>query len=390
MKKLSVLFFMVVFAVTFFSVVQAGTRGVTDDTIILGCHSDLSGPLAAWGTGSVNGMKLRFQEVNQAGGIHGRKIKLLVEDARYQVPLAVKATRKLINRDKIFAMVGALGTAQNLAAMKIQFEYDVPNVLPLSGSESMGIPFHKLKFGYLTSYKKQIYAGVRYLVESQGIKSVCCQYVTNDAGQEMSEGMHMAVEKYGLDVKLVGGHKITETEFVGTATKIKNAGCDLLVMCTGVKDSMVLYMTLKKLGWDKPVITSMVPYMPLVAKAGQGAMNGLYSIVAISDIDREKGNAAAKKFLKDYEAAFNSAPNNQAQTGYTFADVTVKALEHAGRDLTVDSFVTAFESINNYTDPFGTSGAVYGPDMHFGGNRLTLTQVQNGEWVIVKENIPFY
>lgn len=389
MKTLSAFIITVIFTVLLTFNVHAGTRGVTKDTIVLGSHSDLSGPLASWGVASINGMKLRFKEINEAGGIHGRKIKFLVEDTRYQVPPAVKATHKLINRDKIFAMVGALGTPHNNAAMKIQFKANVPNLFPLSGAEAMGIPFEKLKFGYFTNYKQQMKAGVRYFVENKGVKSVCLQCIASDAGQEMLEGAEESIKEFGLEVKLLGRHKVTETEFVGAATKIKDSGCDLVVMGTAVKDTIMLYSTLRKLGWDKFAVTPMVSYMSLVAKSGEGTMNGLVGVVNIYDIDPESGNAAGKKFLSDYKAAYGAAPNNQAQTGYIFADLTVKALELVGKDLTVDSLVKAIESINDYTDPFGTSKASYGPKAHFGGKRATLVQIQNQKWEVVEESIPF-
>ncbi|MEK6194971.1 MAG: ABC transporter substrate-binding protein, partial [Deltaproteobacteria bacterium] len=167
------------------------------------------------------------------------------------------------------------------------------------------------------------------------------------------------------------------------------SGCDLVVFGTAVKDTIILYSTLKKLGWDKLAVTSMVPYMPLVAKAGEGTMNGLAGVVGIYDIDLETGNTAGKKFITDYKAAYDVAPTNQAQTGYVFADLTVKALELAGKNLTVESLVKALESMNNYIDPFGTSKASYGPKAHFGGNRATLVQIQNQNWEVVEESIPF-
>ena len=84
---------------------QKETRGVSKTEIVLGMHTDLSGPAATYGVSSSNAVKMRFDEVNEKGGIHGRKIKLVVEDTQYQVPRAVQAGTKLINRDHIFAMV---------------------------------------------------------------------------------------------------------------------------------------------------------------------------------------------------------------------------------------------------------------------------------------------
>ena len=76
-------------------------RGVTANTIKIGSHTDLSGQLAIWGVPMTNGIRMRFDEVAAAGGIHGRTIDFLVEDSQYQVPLAVKATNKLINVNEI-------------------------------------------------------------------------------------------------------------------------------------------------------------------------------------------------------------------------------------------------------------------------------------------------
>src|SRR6059036_4286112 len=83
---------------------QKETRGVSKTEIVLGMHTDLSGPAATYGVSSSNAVKMRFDEVNEKGGIAGRKIKLIVEDTQYQVPRAVQAGAKLIQRDRIFAM----------------------------------------------------------------------------------------------------------------------------------------------------------------------------------------------------------------------------------------------------------------------------------------------
>ena len=101
--------------------------GVTDSEILLGSHTALSGPVSAWGIGSTEGMRMRFEEANEKG-INGRKIKFIVEDHQYQVPRAVQAANKLINNDKIFAMVGALGTPQNNAVLGEQLGKGVPNL----------------------------------------------------------------------------------------------------------------------------------------------------------------------------------------------------------------------------------------------------------------------
>ncbi|MYE13949.1 MAG: ABC transporter substrate-binding protein, partial [Gammaproteobacteria bacterium] len=111
--------------------------GVTDTEVLFGTHTDLSGPIAIWGVGVVNGMRMRFEDANAAGGVHGRQLRLIVEDTQYQVPRAIQAANKLINRDKIFAMLVAVGTPTNNAVMAQQFEQGVPNLFPGTGARSM-------------------------------------------------------------------------------------------------------------------------------------------------------------------------------------------------------------------------------------------------------------
>ena len=82
--------------------VQAETQGVTKNQITVGTHTALSGPVAGWGIDATNGVRMRFDEANEAGGIHGRKIEYIVEDSQYRVPIAVQKANKLVNRDKVF------------------------------------------------------------------------------------------------------------------------------------------------------------------------------------------------------------------------------------------------------------------------------------------------
>jgi branched-chain amino acid transport system substrate-binding protein len=94
---------------------SAQTRGVTATEVTFGMHTDLSGVAATYGVSSSNAVKMRFDELNDAGGINGRKLKVIIEDTAYQVPKAVQACNKLINRDKVFAFVAPLGTPMNNA-----------------------------------------------------------------------------------------------------------------------------------------------------------------------------------------------------------------------------------------------------------------------------------
>ena len=161
-------------------------------------HTDLSGVAATYGVSSSNGVKMRFDEVNEAGGINGRKLKVIVEDQGYQVPKAVQACNKLINRDKVFAFVAPLGTPMNNACFKDQFAAGVPNLFPLSAARSMYEPYERLKFYGAASYVDQIRSGIEYFVKTKGKKAVCVMYQDTDFGKEILEGAELQTKKLGI------------------------------------------------------------------------------------------------------------------------------------------------------------------------------------------------
>lgn len=367
-------------------------RGVSDDTITIGTHNDLSGVLAIWGVPSSNGQRMRFDEANAAGGIHGRKIEFVVEDTQYQLPMAVKATNKLLNVDDIFLMVGAMGTPMNIALMPRMFEADVPSLFPLTGAVQMYEPLHPMKFSYFVSYRDQIRGGMKYMVEKHGISKVCLQAVSNDYGEENVVGFEKAVEELGLDVTYTGRHKSAETDFVGTITAIKNSGCEMLVLGPLVKDTILIYSAARDAGWDAPIISNMVSYVAEVAEAANGATDGLYAASSFYVPDFEPEVAAGSwlgQWYESYVGRFGEEPAPQSIIGYVSADLVVRALEQAGSELTLEKVLAALESIDYYEDPFGGPSLSFSATKHQGGDYLTFYQVQGGKWEIVEKNVPF-
>ena len=120
-------------------------QGVAKTEITLGTIQDLSGPLAGYGKQARNGMQLRIDEINEQGGIHGRKLVLKVEDSGYDPKRALLAAQKLVNQDKIFLMAGHIGTAGNVASFPVQFDKNVINFMPLTAAREMYEPTHRLK-----------------------------------------------------------------------------------------------------------------------------------------------------------------------------------------------------------------------------------------------------
>ena len=369
---------------------QGAPRGVTATEIVLGTHTDLSGPAATYGVSSSNAVKMRFDEVNEKGGIAGRKIKYVVEDTQYQVPRAVQAGAKLINRDRIFAMVAALGTPMNNALFKDQIEAGVPNLFPLSAARSMYEPFNKLKFYGAASYVDQVRAGINYFATKKGKKALCAMYQDTDFGKEVLDGVQAQADKLKLKLVETVTHKPTDQDFTAQITKLKGAGCDLVVLGTIVRDSIVPYATARKIGWtDVDFLGSAAAYDMFVAGAQGGVTEGLYAMGLTDMPYRDTLSPTAQAWFDRYKDRFKADPNIGAVYGHVAADLTVVALEKAGKDLTLDSFVKAMESIKGYKDIFNGPEVTFGPDKHQGANSSFLAVVKGGRWVRVTEPLGF-
>ena len=368
------------------SAVAQEVRGVTKDEIILGMHTDLSGPAATYGVSSSNAVKMRFDEVNAAGGIHGRKIKLIVEDTQYQVPRAVQAGTKLINRDRIFAMVAPLGTPMNNALFKEQFEAGVPNLFPLSAARSMYLPFNRLKFYGAASYVDEIRAGIKYFVEKRGKKKVCAMYQDTDFGKEVLDGAQLQLDEMKMPLVETATHKPTDQDFTAQITKLKAAGCDLVAMGTIVRDSIVPYATARKMGWnDVDFLASAAGYDLFVASAQGGVTEGFYAMGLTDMPYRDTLSPVAQGWFDKYKERFKADPNIGAVYGEVAADLTVLGLDRAGPNLTLDSFTKGMESIQHYHDIFNGPEQNYGPEKHQGANSSFLAEVKGGRWVRVTD-----
>jgi branched-chain amino acid transport system substrate-binding protein len=366
------------------------TRGVTGTEIVIGTHTDLSGPAATYGVSSSNAVKMRFDEVNEKGGIAGRKIKLIVEDTQYQVPRAVQAGAKLINRDRIFAMVAGLGTPMNNALFKDQLDAGVPNLFPLSAARSMFEPFHKLKFYGAATYVDQVKAGINYFATKKGKKAICAMYQDTDFGKEVFDGVQQQVEKMKLKLAETVTHKPTDQDFTAQITKLKGAGCDLVVLGTIVRDSIVPYATARKIGWtDVDFLGSAATYDGFVAAAQGGVTEGLYAMGLTDFPYRDTLSPTAQQWYDRYKDRFKVDPNIGAVYGHVAADLTVVALQKAGKDLTTDNFVKALESVKGYRDIFNGPEANFGPDKYQGANSSFLAVVKGGRWVRLTDPLGF-
>jgi branched-chain amino acid transport system substrate-binding protein len=363
----------------------AATRGVTDTEIVIGQMSDLSGVTAVQGVNNTNAMRMAFDEVNARGGIHGRNIHFIAEDMEYIVPKAVQAMNKLLNRDDIFFALGNGGTPHNDAVMPSMFEKNVPNVFPLTCARSMYLPFNRLKFGQFASYYDQMRAGVKYFVEQRGKKVVGSMYQDTDFGRDVHAGVVAQLEAMGLKLAAETAHRPTDTDFNAALARQHDAACDLICMGTIVKDTTIILQTARKMGWDVDFCGQFASYSTAVAEAPGEPAEGFYSMAPALYRYPDDPQPAVQAFTAKYRKTFGIEVNYLGEAGYTAATFTIAVLERAGRDLTLDSFIAAMESTNDWHDIFGGPPLSMSPTNHHASSQSFLSQVKAKRWTPVME-----
>ncbi|WP_170439262.1 ABC transporter substrate-binding protein [Ruegeria arenilitoris] len=367
------------------SVGWAETQGVTDDEIVIGSVNDLSGIFAAVGVPATKGANVVFDRVNANGGVHGRMIRYVVEDNGYQMPRAMQGYNKLLNRDKVFAMLQSLGTPMNLAGFKLLDPKGIPNVAPLSAARQMLQEPMKNKFTSFSSYYDQARVGVKYLAQEFGGDKVCTMYLPTDFGKEILEGSQEGAKEAGITFAAETTHKPDETDFVGSLSKLKEEGCDIVTIALGVRQAITVVGTAKKMGLtDMKFLGTSASFLTVVAQVPGGVTDGFYAAASWQDLWARADEPAPKAFIEEYKAATGEDPVGFSMLGYAAAEMMVKALEAAGPDLTQESFIAAMETLD-YQDELVGNHMTFGPDDHQGADTVYVNVVENGAWKMVYE-----
>ncbi|MCO5099724.1 MAG: ABC transporter substrate-binding protein [Burkholderiaceae bacterium] len=363
----------------------AQTQGVTKDEIVVGSLQDLSGPLAGFGKQLRSGLQLRAEELNEQGGVHGRKIRLIIEDDGYDPRKAVLGAQKLVNQDKIFAMVAHLGTAPNMAAMPIQFEKNVVNFFPITAAREMYEPFHRLKYAFAATYYDQARHATPVLVKQKGAKKVCTVYQDDEFGLEVMRGAQDGLKTIGMDFAEKTTYKRGATDFSSQVARMKAASCDFVVLGTVIRETIGVIGTSRKTGFDPTFLGTSASYTELIHKLGGKAMDGLYATMTVQVPYLDDASQPLRFWANKYKTKFGDDPSVFSVYGYLALDSFIRAADKAGPNLTTDSFVKAMDTMSIPGDIFGSAPQTFGPKKRLGSNAARLSQIQDGRWKVISD-----
>ena len=360
-------------------------QGITKNEIVIGTIQDLSGPLAGYGKQARNGMLLRIEEINEQGGVNGRKIKLIVEDSGYDPKKAVLAAQKLVTQDKIFAMVGHIGTAQNNAAMPIQFEKEVINFFPLTAAREMYEPFHRLKFAIASTYYEQLKQAVPRLAKQKNVTKVCAIYQDDEFGLEVLRGAEDGLKTENMAMTEKASFKRGATDFSSQVARLKAAGCELVVLGTIIRETVGTMGEARKTGFNPLFLGSSAAYSELIHKLGGKVAEGMYATMTAQIPYVDDSAQRVRFWANKYKTKFNEDPSSMSVFGYNAIDVFARAMQDAGARPTTSKFIRGMETIQMPTDMFGSPPLKFTATKRLGSDASRLSQIQDGRWKVVSD-----
>ena len=295
------------------------------------------------------------------------------------------AAQKLVNQDKIFMMVGHIGTAHNMAAMPIQFEKNVINFFPITAAREMYEPFNKLKYSFAATYYDQMRYAVPKLVKEKGAKKVCTMYQDDDFGLEILKGGEAGLKTIGMDFAEKTSFKRGATDFSSQISKMQAGGCDFIVMGTLIRETIGGIATAGKLGYNPTFLGSSGAYTDLIHKLGGKAMDGFYATMTVQNPYTDEQSPAIRFWANKYKTKFNDDPTVFSVYGYSVINNFAAAAAKAGANLTTESFIKVMDTMSVPGDIFGSAPASFTATKRLGSDSSRLSQIQNGKWKVVSE-----
>jgi branched-chain amino acid transport system substrate-binding protein len=348
----------------------AAEDGVTADSIMFGQAAVLEGPASALGQGMRAGIQAAFDEVNARGGVHGRTLKLTSRDDGYEPDRAIAQTKKLIDEDKVFALIGPVGTPTSAAAQPIATAAKVPFIGAFTGAGFLRNPKLDNVINVRASYGAETEAWIKHLTEDLKIKKIAIFYQDDAFGRAGLDGVMAAMKKRGLELAAEATYERNTVAVKTALLTLKRAEPEAVVMVGAYKPCAELIRLARKLEFGPVFVNiSFVGASALAKELGPDGKGVVVSQVVPFPWD------TSLKVVADYQAAIKAAPDFVSLEGYLVGRLVIAALDKAGPQPTREGLLKTIKD----TGKFDIGGLVmnFGPTKNEGLDRVFLTVVQS-------------
>lgn len=353
---------------------SAEAPGVSAGKIVFGQAAAFEGPAAALGNNMKLGIDAAFAEANAAGGVNGRQLSVVRYDDSYEPDKSVSATRKLIEEDKVFALIGPVGTPTTLVTQPIATAAGVPFIGPFTGAGFLRKPENANVINVRATYDQETEAWVEYLTTTKKAQKIAILYQDDGFGRVGLAGVQKAMDKRGLKLVAEATYPRNTTAVKSAVVDLRKADPDAIVMVGAYKPIAEFVKLSRKLKMDPTFITiSFVGSEALAAELGADGAGVIISQVVPFPFD--SGIPVVASYQKALAAVDASAkPGFGSLEGYMVGRLTVEGLKTAGADVTRESFLKAIYDTGAFD--LGGDSMKFGAGDNQGMESVYLTEIQ--------------
>lgn len=356
--------------------VAPASPGVTAERILFGQSAALGGPAANLGTEMRRGIVAAFEEVNRAGGVGGRRLELRSYDDRYEPELAIDNTRRLIDDDRVFALIGAVGTPTSAATEPIARAAAVPFIAPLSGAEFLRDPALGHVVNVRASYFEETETIVARLIGDLGIARIAVLYQDDSFGRSGLAGVRRALERRGLELVGAGTYMRNTTAVKTALLGLEREKPEAIIVIGAYQPSAVFTQWARKLGIEARIVNISFVGSDALAASVNDAGNSVYvsQVMPFPEGDDLPLLAQYRQALVSSDASARASYGSLE--GYVAGRLTAAALARAGNPPTREGFLSALGD----TGTFDIGGFIlkYGRRDNRGSHQVYLTVIRDG------------
>lgn len=355
----------------------AADPGVFDDRIVLGGVLPQTGPPSLIGKAAVIALRVWEKDVNARGGIHGRKIELRVEEDGYVPQRSVQAAKKLIEVDKVFAIIGTSGSSHLIAMMPTIEEAQIPAINFAAVAGAHFNPPRKTVFNVGATYCQELVGVMKHLITTRKLQAskFAIVYQDDDFGADVKCGYDAALKAAGAKSVIEVPYKRAAKDFSAEILAVQKAGADFVLVGGIIVETATMLKEMQKNGMKATALAAhpshLGPVLQLAGSAAEGLLVADY-VPPITDTETQgigRLNALAYKYLSADDV---KAMNRYSLTGYVAAMLLESALQACGRNLTRACLVQKLEQTKNFQSDGIMAPLTFGPNVRQSGTRPIL------------------
>jgi branched-chain amino acid transport system substrate-binding protein len=362
------------------AIMIAAASARAEDPVKVGMSGPFSGGLSLLGQSVRDGVDIAFSEINDAGGVNGRKLELIAEDDAYEPMKTIAAAKKLVEQDKVAALVAVTGTAPSAALLPFIRESKTPMLFPYAFAHALTTPLNRDVFTTLPEVRVQMMVLANYILKDLKQTKVAAVYQNDDFGQDAVAGLE---ERFGAAkvplVKLPFDRGTTN--FSGVVAQAKAAGVEHIVFLGIPKDAAIVMREANNLGWKPQFSGHNALGDPQTFQLAGPLAEGAIAIAVMEPLDSDK--PAVKAFLaaqQKYKPT--TKPTTYSMHGYQSGKLFAETLKRSGGKTDEASIVSALESMKNY-DTGLMAPLTFSADQHAGALAGAIMKAEGGKWKII-------